>query len=463
MASLTSLCLASMATMRHSAALVAKTAPIYALPYELTKEILSLTLTPRECTWGPPRGPGILLPPNARDVLTLCRVCALWRHIMIESPRLWAIPKMPITDRMGRLSVEATHMFLDRSGQHSVNVDVCPIWHKQAVELPRRVAKASNRWRKFQLQYFNSPLSKAEVAALAPLIRGHWERLVEVDFWISDAANWDSSILDFTDAPLLHTVSLTVPTNFILPPIQWAQLTHLNLAHPCPLTCLDILQSCENIVSAQISTLQWSDSDDLPPQFAVTAKLEHLADLELTMRVSTSEAHPHLQPFLRSIRAQSLTKLSLSLSIHLDHRELLPISPALESFLLHSRRLEHLSLDNCASPHDLPDLLLRTPLLTSLKLKLQGTPGREFMLALTGNLIPKLQSLELELLDVGSPAVTVDFPYVEFAEMVESRLGTLKDVVVEDQLGPRTLFHPSWFLEFKHRVFREGLRLCFLL
>nr|GAT61362.1 predicted protein [Mycena chlorophos] len=385
---------------------------------------------------------------------------------MLESPRLWAIPKMPITDRMGRVSVEATHMFLDRSGHHPVNVDVCPIWHRQAVELPCRLAKASNRWRKFHLQYFNSPLSKAEVAALAPLTQSRWERLVEVDFWISDAANWAGSILDFTNAPLLHTVSLTVPANFILPPILWAQIAHLNLAHPSPLTCLDILRSCENIVSAQLSTLQWSDNDrdDLPSQFALTTKLEHLTDLELTMRVSTSEG-PHLQPFLRSICAQSLTKLKLSLSIHLD----LPISqlsPALESFLLHSPKLEHLSLDNCTSPHDLPDLLRHTPLLTSLKLVLEGTDSettREFMLSLTrtGNLIPKLRSLEL--LDVSPDPVTVGFPYVEFAEMVESRLGTLKDVVVEDQLGPRTMFHPSWFLEFKHRVFREGLHLCFLL
>ncbi|KAF7303016.1 hypothetical protein MKEN_01264600 [Mycena kentingensis (nom. inval.)] len=439
--------------------------PISSIPYEIVREIILWALTPTKSQWC-----SLLLPPRANDVLVMACICSVWRQIALETSRIWALPRMPITDAMGRLSEQATRMFVQRSGLHPFNVDIWPIWDDDILELPAALTNAANRWERLSLLYFNRPLSVAEADVLGPVSGSRWESLVELEVSFTDATNWNSLALDFTPATNLRRVILNVPDTFVVPPMPWAQLTRLHLAHPLPHICLAILACCRDLVSLRINTDQW-DEDEFPdvPGPEGSLLLEHLVELELHSTIWTTGEH--LAPFLRLICAPLLGTLKVSLnpepSDAVDGWHVPGLNSKLGAFILRSPRIEELSLVRCVLSEELPLLLRGTPALRSLKL---GTTevDRDFMLSLnlkykpTGKrrrpLVPKLN--RLELLDVGN-----SFPHREFARMVESRLATLQEVVVEnvtvDVLGVR---QPSKeFLDFSHKAHVHGLYLRVLL
>ncbi|KAF7307285.1 hypothetical protein MIND_00522500 [Mycena indigotica] len=435
----------------------ANSPPIHSLPYELLRDILLFALTPKKCIWG-----SLLLPPRSCDVLILCRVCSAWRQIALETSRLWAIPRLPVMNRMGYMSTTATNLFLERSGQHLLHVDICPLWPTQSIQLPPTLGKASDRWESFSLQYYTTGLSVAEVNALRILSQSRWANLITIDIWVAHADNWPGTMLDFMPAKQLRQVSLNVPAELPIPAIPWAQLTRLSLIHPSAQVCLEILSSCRNVIHAYISTSQSSDVNR--PTLATPVTLEHLVDLELCLHVHSPEEH--VEPFLQLFSAPSLISLHLSVDGG-SYSELSPISRLhshLVSFIHHSPKLRQLVLANFTPPEVILSILRQTPMLVSLHIGATHV-NRDFMLGLSisrksQSIVPKLKKLVLMNL-----SATSDFPFAEFITMVEARQpGTiLAEVVVENECLQSHWCPTPEFLDFKHRVYLKGLDLRFLL
>ncbi|KAJ7665272.1 hypothetical protein DFH06DRAFT_309713 [Mycena polygramma] len=393
--------------------------PIHNLPVELLAEIMALSLTPYIGE------EGLEISPKATDLLALCQVCSFWRQVASNTPRLWLVQTFPLmtsTRKDCAMSSIWTEIFLDRSAPLLISVSIYPsMYFQRCIELPPMVISAARRWKTSEMVY-DTVTGKFDAVALAQIQPGSLINLENLTLKWHNPEVWQGPKLDvFLSAPRLRNVTLEVPHLTNIPPMPWDQLTHLSLRYDAPQVCLDLLVQCRNIVSAEINTEQWRESDS-PPHTALAGgiTLAHLEEVDIRIRIcSTGE---HLGPFLRRLRPRSLSSLTLTLQVCDDDEYFISwIAPALVSFLSQAPGVECLQLDNLVfeEMEDIRDILQLTPNLTTFDFSNWPIDDDFFAFLRVSELdgaplVPKLETLSLG-------GVGINFEETSFASMMRSR------------------------------------------
>ncbi|KAJ7705373.1 hypothetical protein B0H17DRAFT_1175257 [Mycena rosella] len=394
-----------------------RTSPIQAIPYELLAEIMFFALAPRT------DGQYMSVSVCVNNVLALCQVCAYWRAVAQNTPRLWTLDSFPIlitNGGVGRMATKATEMFLQRSAPLPISIEIVPgLRMCRSYDLPAildTLIRVAHRWKSFTLA---SDIPESELAALKRIPAGRLDGLDKLELLFRTREMWGGPELDvFSSAPRLRDVTITVwNTSSINLPMPWGQLTQLTLAYDSPQLCLDILGRCPNLVSVRLRTKQWQEEDVILG--AETVSLPHLKTLDITIAIWTMGQH--LTPFLHRLKLSALTYLCLSIQLASPESADWYISwfaPALIYFLTRAPNLEFL-YSNRLDAEDMPDILQHTPCMTRLSFA-ESPVYDEFFAALRYSatdpapLVPGLETLELA--DVGE-----DWNESSLLEMIRSR------------------------------------------
>ncbi|KAJ7651510.1 hypothetical protein DFH06DRAFT_1207188, partial [Mycena polygramma] len=292
----------------------------------------------------------------------------------------------------GKMPTILTEMFLKHSAQ--LPISVCMEMKHYVGEKGDLIISASHRWKCLQVAYGREEL---HAIGLPQIAAGGLQNLETLYWYKPEGAELDI----FLSAPRLHDVTIHVPhISSDIPLIPWGQLTRLDVSYYSPQPCLDIIVHCKNLVSSQLVTKQWleSDSPDTSP-VGPSGFLAHLEKLNIEMDIrSTGE---HLGPFLRRLKLPALNSLSLSLRVRPGDEEYFIswLTPTLASFLTRSPNLKSLTLDDCVFAEDIADILQCTPNLTRLVLNNSEVDDDFFAVLQNAEhdpvLAPKLEQLEL--------------------------------------------------------------------
>ncbi|KAJ7150309.1 hypothetical protein C8R46DRAFT_1124576 [Mycena filopes] len=236
----------------------------------------------------------------------------------------------------------------------------------------------------------------------------------------------------FDSAPLLRDVTLNVQgttvgmdaehaVRFYLLEMPWSHLTRLSLAYDNPRLCLDSVLCCPNLISATITTEQWTQFHSWGLGFQPAVLMPRLEVLDILINIRASPPGENFEPFLQRIDAPALKTLELLFDFVTD--ELISVSyftTALTRFLTQASRVERLRASNCLFSEELQIVLPLTPALTELVL--EDLPADDALFTAlqhieagtTPPLVPKLEILEL--LNVGD-----SYHETTLAEMIKSR------------------------------------------
>ncbi|KAJ6584625.1 hypothetical protein B0H19DRAFT_1249578 [Mycena capillaripes] len=383
---------ATVAVLRYLAA------PIHTLPAELLAEIFMLVvrIVTDDYDYYSSRSLHI------KDPFRISHVCADWRQIANNTPRLWT----------GRITVD----FLNSRGSEKTYVEGLRAWFARSAPLavpvyisvrslmgkfnirPRmtdEVLSISHRWRSLRVK------QRAPASFIARLAEGRLDNLE--DLKLGDVINGRgldaATIVSFlTGAPRLRTLKMHLACKV---PMPWAQLPELILTEGDSADVpLHILAQCPALIKASVETAGWPV---LPPARADIVALDLLTSLSLII-LWDEFTHHHFGPFLDRLSAPALDNLCLDFS---EGQEVLwteaqftafqqrspnitqlefswtdLTSDDLSAALRHAPALTHSSLNHC--PNCMDNALLRA---------LHYKDGPDLPL------VPRLHSLVLEYME----------------------------------------------------------------
>ncbi|KAK7005836.1 F-box domain-containing protein [Favolaschia claudopus] len=273
------------------------------LPTELMVEIFMLAIS------STPAWPRVL-----KHILSLSQVCALWREIVVGSPKIWAQSVVEVCLDYKQRSVSSKdylETIFHRSAPHSISVSfICgnkdaPTVHPKinTDAIARAISNSAPRWKSLTVggnypgwatvdaPLLNLQTLKITAGSLPPTLPScpNLRRLT-----IADTGVNGSSTVDLTPIPL-------------------ANLTHIDLESFDLASLLSILRQCEKVVTASLATklYTWSQVDvnmlyDGP--VTVLSSLTHL-------KLKFSRGEPQwklIGPFFAPLALPSLRTLRLS-------------------------------------------------------------------------------------------------------------------------------------------------------
>ncbi|KAF7302555.1 hypothetical protein HMN09_00890000 [Mycena chlorophos] len=354
------------------------------LPFEILSNIFRLFVEDQETQWLR----GELSPPSR--LLTVCGICAYWRHVALGTPQLWAFVlqyflvrgNLSATNLMQR-AIERTAPMLFKFYLHQVMK--YPERLPELVEVlgdPCNAARCTEIHCPFEtmdglraMQHaFAAPFDALEKAT----IKSSWSK--PGDFWEGPSLHF------FQNAPLLRCVSLEWrdASNSLTPPIRlvlpWGQLTDLSLHIESPHVCHEILARCTMLTKAWIYTENWPqdrvDADSSPSIDAIS--LPFLETFTLLICLSVNSEHPaDLRPWLTPLNSPALLNFCISILVHSNeptgtNRLGIKHAPALHDFLDRTPTITNFTIsggDFSFTPRELVDLLLHMPALNYLKVR----------------------------------------------------------------------------------------------
>ncbi|KAF8215885.1 hypothetical protein K438DRAFT_1799643 [Mycena galopus ATCC 62051] len=373
--------------------------PIYTLPYELLAYIMVLSLTPRINSHGHE------IKATSLDVVNLCRVCCLWTDVAADTRKLWVVAPFPLVE-VDYDHCKRTKLFLELSDPLPISVCIPPLKPWSGFKLvplgiPPIVADTVLRWKTLEIDYPDSYEFHASIlAGIPPDGLENLEILVlrwrEPEIWQGPKLNI------FRSVPRLRDVTIQ---GSHIPPMPWSQLTRLSLTHDSPQLCIDALVRCKSIVSASITTKEWSDDPDSSNM--ESDSLSYLEELEIQVWIRSHGEH--LGPFLQQLGFPALKSLTCSLGYYDGfYDEVSSLTPALLSLSTRSPNLAYLKIDTncdgCVCPSDVAEILAHIPNLTKLHFsnwEVDEEDEEDFFGALRYSdtdavpLVPKLETLVL--------------------------------------------------------------------
>ncbi|KAJ7292757.1 hypothetical protein C8J57DRAFT_1490247 [Mycena rebaudengoi] len=224
--------------------------PIRKLPVELLREIFMLSVEHR---------PSWMIVQSIKEILGLSQVCAHWRRVAHNTPRLWTSclrfrPSKPLSDT----HVAGTKLWLERSTPLPLEIDIYSSLETRVIApLMDTVLSVAHRWKSLELVV-------QTMDVLEQITPGTLKELDTLSVRCT-AADPYTIITPFLSAPRLRHVELGVPyVRCILLP--WAQLIHVTLTFAlAPHMAVDILSQCTSIdLELKLST---EDGDSLVPIF----------------------------------------------------------------------------------------------------------------------------------------------------------------------------------------------------
>ncbi|KAK7063877.1 F-box domain-containing protein [Favolaschia claudopus] len=452
------------------------------LPFELLEKIFILSIEPAIDRQGRPFSKCL------GTVFVLCHVCAFWRFVALHTRQLWNLGGTPIflPSRWIR-SHAATKMFLERSADLPVSFHLCqyPVTRKHHSYRIRNlegildtINQISERWETFHVTLEEA---EHEVNALEKIPAERLDNLKKLVLTLRNrGGRWgrDASLKVFSSAPQLQDVSINMMStsgslsHFISLP--WRQLTQLSVGHDHPSSVLHAVLACTSLVSASITTRQWTQM--FPTMLpAVPKELPHLERLDILVHLhheAGADEGEHLGPFLHCIMAPALKFLALELGFSEikdeDESWLGPVDfvMPLAIFLSRALQLEHLRTTDCITS-DMVGVLFFTPALKWLEYSDAGVDDEFFAgLEIRGDGSPVLAP-HLEQLDLNN--VGDEYEEARVQAMIASRwwaddaqhnslpvTSRLKRVRLWNEDIPPKLFSPEF--ELKMKQYRsEGL------
>ncbi|KAJ7062290.1 hypothetical protein C8F01DRAFT_1137095, partial [Mycena amicta] len=287
-------------------------------------------------------------------------VCAYWRHLVLNTPRLWT----NVDIKVARASAEYSAMVADilqRSEPHPVAISLtkpgsAPPRSPFFIPILDAVLSVAGRWETIFFNFDIIPLLKDfQPPTLSHLTSMTLHLLYDYD----DVQPGSASSLCL-DAPKLKVVDLTMP-DFARLPMPWSQLTHLKLTNDTPDSeFLDIISQCVSLVQLTLDVCAWKDNIPTPVD---VVSLPHLLDL----RVDVS--HPlrdnTFEPFFARFAFPALQKLDVRREGRFDT----DLGYEFPRFLGRCPNLESLSISySNMGAYLLAGILLNSPSLTKLEL-----------------------------------------------------------------------------------------------
>nr|GAT48778.1 predicted protein [Mycena chlorophos] len=380
--------LVSQGRYKHAEALVASLASlrssIHTLPPELLSEIFFWTCGPRNADLSWPE----LDPAEHRDdedevdeqtgalqaAVRLSHVCASWRKVALETPRLWAtIPPIRVPDGMpDKAFALLVKKFLARSRSLSF-----PLFYGPPLRQSLRRHLVSNMSRVDAMRILNAEILADMMGTKCPCLE-HLEYLL-LDF--SRQTDWPGGELlrrntpqtpAFLTARKLARVKLfdTPLASLFLP---WAQLTDLDMRpfHTSAAQTFDALRQCTAAVRICVVTGCWSAIEPAP---CAPHLLPRLEQLEIVFSDGTGSPedteNENMTPMFRGLALPALKDLKLDTigyawpaGTHSEFTDFLRRAPhvdtlefssefdavALRDILAVTPSLRELSLDNCSN------------------------------------------------------------------------------------------------------------------
>ncbi|KAK7038098.1 hypothetical protein R3P38DRAFT_2615088 [Favolaschia claudopus] len=370
--------------------------PIGKLPTELLVEIFKLAV----------QTPLLRDPPDAnrlydgeyrealRKVLCLAHVSPYWRHIIHNTPQLWAEgvldfrcnrePKDPYL-------VELKAM-LNRSAPHKISVSLHTGNRYLENVVPSVFTATVARWRTLEcrLQIFPSfeQLPSENFASLERLhLSGLWSQTAPITVFLS------SPLTHFTLRCEAGTVKL-----FQLP---WGQLTHIEILDESMSGCRSVLLQGHNLISATLHTsLKWDS--DLASAHSPVVVLPFLETLNFTVWNCKTVPVDGLEVLFMPLSLPALK--TLNIEFYAEEEESWPTKVFFD-FLDRAHKLERIKFTySSIYAEDLVSLLQHTPALKTFELlgcwlcmqdDIFFTALRYDEADLTP-LVPKLESLNFE-------------------------------------------------------------------
>ncbi|KAJ6541866.1 hypothetical protein B0H19DRAFT_327400 [Mycena capillaripes] len=414
-----------------SIALRSLLAPIRTLPIELMTEIFRLTIHD-----GPlpvdHHSSDYTRPLHFKDALRVSHVCSDWRRVVNSTPQLWSGPVgIDLSRDSSRMRQDTDFVMawlalsaplsipLSLVGFRNVKVDVLP-------PVLKEVMRTTSRWRSLQVRDTAPP--------------SFFQRLAELDNLEELILPQDALILELGPTPRLQNLTMT-PNRHVLMP--WAQLTNLKLLDGGSADgSLDILAQCKNLITVAVSTFGCAGSTartDIP--------LNHLRTFVLDFYMP--EIDPHFTPFLATVSAPALEKLTLDLA-----RTFIWTETQFTAFQLHSPNITHLEVRfSGLTSDDLKAALRHAPSLTYLAIVqcphcIDSVLLSNLMYTDSEALVPRLH--DLTLLGINPSLETM------LAVMIQSRWQTAPDKVAR---WTRIKLRTEYRLRFSPR-FLQAIKTC---
>ncbi|KAF7325503.1 hypothetical protein MKEN_00399300 [Mycena kentingensis (nom. inval.)] len=305
-----------------------------------------------------------------REAVRLASVCAYWRRVALETPRLWTTEAgidFAVT-HVSPAKVELAEALFKRAAPHSLRVAIREPW------LLRREPKAAA-----------SPNLPAMLETCAAYMSQ----------WSSLETNWKGTVALFQDicTPLLRLRVLTLKHD----------------ADPEPV--LKALSHCVSLVKLTLDMRGWTEPEDVfeEPMITLSELTEmKLQELELGDADVRRGSEATFQPFFARLACPRLKTLAVAGLTDMDKQY--SFSDAFPDFLGRSRRLEDLTIEwSTMDDQDLARILQNIPSLVSLRIEYcWQAVGDAFFEALTyrphsahAPLAPRLQSIHMYCIGEG--------------------------------------------------------------
>ncbi|KAF7293831.1 F-box domain-containing protein [Mycena chlorophos] len=309
---------------------------------------------------------------DIRAAIVLSAVCAYWREMALQTPRIWTkglkIDAVAASDE----TVAVFTKLLHRSAPHPVDIE---LHHKDGGTLRKDilgvVAKISPRWGRFtaSFDFFRSvrPLhdsGSGEGSDSAP-IDGGWESvslaLPSLTYICVQCETLSNPIV--LSAPRLTEADIAVHKYINLRDfLPWSQLTSLVLLNENTRGFCAILDRCTALTSLRLDVVAWRTTR--LPQFAGRVTLPCLRLLEVSPVHRSSDEYT-FEPFFEHYTCPALEDLQLAMEIEYNTN----VEADFVAFLRRSPVLQRLRIHHCdMGPDILGDILRNIPAVTTLEL-----------------------------------------------------------------------------------------------
>ncbi|KAK7064780.1 hypothetical protein R3P38DRAFT_57991 [Favolaschia claudopus] len=357
-----------------------------------------------------------------KEVLAISQVCARWRQIAHNCPRLWSAVEVdverPSTDSA---YVDGLKTWLARSAPLRISLTCLASGGTSLYDVLEEIFHTSSRWR--FLHYRQGPASQLPLTALSKLAETSLSALEELHLGNIEEG---PLIITFPSSavPRLQRVKVFIYTPTLQIHLPWKQLTHLSFSTAYADIAIEVLAECTNLIAASIIIpVVWAD---LPPPGQSAQTLSHLRYLALF----TGGDDGHISPLFDRIFAPALETLEMDFSA-LDGRLTWP-ETSFTTFQLQSSHIVYLALNGCLylTPENLCAALRHLPCVAELKLgHCYEIVGNNFMTMLVNKhgvapLAPRLHNLVLKNVNRNAFAPNL------FVDMLSSRWWTEADASV---------------------------------
>nr|GAT51761.1 predicted protein [Mycena chlorophos] len=452
------------AQRRRIAGLTYALTPLHKVPAELLAEIFLRVVDSADS--------------DIRAAIVLSAVCAYWREMALQTPRMWTrglkIDAVAASDQ----TVAVFTQLLQRSAPHPVDIR---LHHKDGGTLKKdvlgAVAEISPRWGRFttSFDFFRSvrPLHDGGSGEGSAPIDGGWESvslaLPSLTYIRVHCETLGNPIV--LSAPRLTEADIAVHkyTNLrdFLP---WAQLTTVALLNEKTRGFCAIMDRCTALTTLRLDVVAWRTTQR--PQFAGMVTLPFLRVLEVCPVHRSSDGYT-FEPFFEHYTFPALEDLQLAMEVEYAT----DVEAGFVAFLRRSPLLQRLRIHHCdMGPDILGHILHNISAVTTLELYYSRDCVTEaFFEALTHHpqdqaatvaasaqvpLMPRLHTLILE----GTCAIyTVDALqgmirsrwWVDDSDARDSPVARLKHVNVEYSVS--LIGEDERFEELEKKLRKEGL------